>query len=97
MALALFAWLALQSPFCATSHRHGASLNSSEAQKPRRIIEHCVFCQAYSSNREAFDIVWEVRRRHLALDQLDVQTPSGRMQTFWLSVTVNPRAFIISS
>ena len=64
MALALFAWLVLQSPFSAKSHRQGASLNS-EAPKPRRIIEHCVFCQAYSSNRDAFDIVWEVRRRHL--------------------------------
>ncbi|KAF8556531.1 HIT-like protein [Imleria badia] len=29
---------------------------SPEPSKPRR---NCIFCQAYSSNRDAFDIVWE--------------------------------------
>ncbi|KAI9566918.1 HIT-like protein [Boletus coccyginus] len=40
------------------SLQQGSSLNS-EASKPRPIDEHCIFCQAYSSNRDAFDIVWE--------------------------------------
>jgi hypothetical protein len=66
MALALFAWLALQSPFCAKSHRQGASLNLEAPKSRRIIIEHCVFCQAYSSNRDAFDVVWEVRRRRIS-------------------------------
>ncbi|KAF8124812.1 HIT-like domain-containing protein [Boletus edulis] len=57
MALALFAWLTvvLHGP---RSHRQGSSLNSAAPKSPR-IVGQCVFCQAFTSNRGAFDIVWE--------------------------------------
>lgn len=57
MSAPLFAWLVLHTSLCAESHRQAATVT------PRRIKDtdaHCVFCKAHSSNRDAFDIVWEV-------------------------------------
>ncbi|KIJ62908.1 hypothetical protein HYDPIDRAFT_114036 [Hydnomerulius pinastri MD-312] len=53
----LFAWLVLRNPLSGGTHPS----NVTEAASKSRVTsaEQCVFCRAYSDNRNAFNIVWE--------------------------------------